>query len=114
MEYKTNIGSSFTIRNIYIIPNQQATIKIYYRDGVEMSKYTIILKGQDYLDWGANDDYLLNYIIKSVCGSGVELLKEDIPVQVDQVPEVKSEVILEQKISNLENKVSNLIKVMGV
>lgn len=111
MEYKTNIGSSFTIRNIYIIPNQQATIKIYYRDGVEFSKYTIILKGQDYLDWGANDDYLLNFIIKCICGSSVELLKEETQ---EQVPEVKSDVILEQKISNLENKVSNIIKVMGV
>jgi hypothetical protein len=72
-ELVTSIGSTIFIRDISIRPFQRATIKLYYRDGCDFQKYNLSLEGSEYTSWGSDDSYLIDWILRKVCGPGVTL-----------------------------------------
>ncbi len=113
-EIRTNINTTISIRDLTIRPNDKAIIKYYYRDGVEFSKGTLILEGDAYKNWGNDDNYLIAFLVKTVCGSNVEPVDEsgatiDVVFR-EQTPNISSSASVhnENDIKTIENLQSQL------
>lgn len=134
-EIATNINTTISIRDLTIRPNEKAIIKYYYRDGVELSKGTLILEGNAYKNWGNDDTYLIAWIVKNVCGSNVEavdasgavievVMKEPIVVGSSQTANISSAISvhndndvakindLETQLATLQTKMASMLQIM--
>jgi hypothetical protein len=85
--------SSFDINIIIIQLNVQATIIVntFDKDGNKLYEKLIIIEGEDYSNWGNNDNYLKNLValklglqIKSsiIELENIELIIEDFPSNI--------------------------------
>jgi hypothetical protein len=59
---------SFTFRVVNLIPFSSVTINVMFFDGngAVISGNNLTLTGQDYNDWGTDDNYLVNRINKDI------------------------------------------------
>jgi hypothetical protein len=86
----TSTGGTLTIRKVEVKPNQGALIWVYYYDEIQsLSKYKLEMSGQDYANWGNNDDYLIDWIIKNVASEGVTAVAPPVPNFNEDDPIVK-------------------------
>jgi hypothetical protein len=61
---KTAVRFSIEIANIELCVSATFRVALYDSDDNCFSNKRVTLEGQDYLNWGADDKYVINYISK--------------------------------------------------
>jgi hypothetical protein len=75
--FQTSLGTQIMIRSVEVKPKNAALIKLIYVDSFAVvEKHNIVMDGDDYLNWGNDDDYLGYFVCKKLLGGVARIIKD--------------------------------------
>jgi hypothetical protein len=63
---KVICGFEVEVINVILNTSAKLTVRLYDQNNMVVNVQVMDLSGQDYKNWGSNDDYIINYVAQKL------------------------------------------------